>query len=128
MITREERGFTLLEVMAAMLVFGLVLGGMAPVFGSVLKRNTDMEIRGGSIAAAQQVLDTLRLVDPNLLPSSGSNPAETVTIDGRDFLVTTTFCLEASFCSSINTRHLSVNVTHRGETTFEVETVFTQLR
>ncbi len=128
MLRNQESGFTLLEVMAAMLVFGLVLGGMAPVFGSVLKRNSDMEIRGGSIAAAQQVLDTLRLTDPNLLPSSGSSPTQTITIDGRDYLVTTTFCLEASFCSSANTRHITVGVTYKGEATFAVETVFTQLR
>jgi prepilin-type N-terminal cleavage/methylation domain-containing protein len=124
----SENGFTLLEVMAAMLIFGLILGGMAPVFSRLVKRNTQMEIRGGAIAAAERVLDSIRLEDPSTLPASGSDAVRTITIDNRDFAVTATYCADATFCSSSNSRHISVDVTHNGDRTFEVQTVFTQLR
>ena len=124
----NERGFTLIEVMAAMLIFSVLLGGLAPVFVAQLQRNTNSEIRTGAVSAAQFTLDEYRLIDPTTLPSTGTQGPDDLEINGRTYQITTTFCAEASFCASANNRHLTVEVDYRGDAIFSTQTVYTQLR
>lgn len=124
----DNRGFTLAEVMVSFAIFAMLVTGIIPAFSSLVQRNSAMEVRSGAMNAAQIVLDRLRLQDPGSLPSSGTSAAETVSVDGRDFSVTTSYCVNSAFCASANNRHLTVRVRYKGEQLFDVETVFTRLR
>ena len=84
----SERGFTLLEVMVALMVFSIAAAGVMPVFLSQLKYNTGSEERSEAIAAAQYVLDEMRLEDPTLMEEEGTRAAITVTVNGHDYVVT----------------------------------------
>ena len=123
----KQSGFSLIEVMVAMVIFGVVSASMAPVFMNHLKFNTAMEVRSGAYAAAQQVLDDLRSQDPSSMPSSGSSAATSVPAGDRIYSVVTSYCLQASYCASANIRHLKVEVSYKGNLVYSVETVFTKL-
>lgn len=124
----SEKGFTLLEVFVALGVFLSVAGAMAPSFVFHLKQNTQNTWRTGAIAAAQGVLDDLRIQDPSTFPTSGSDPVQEVQIGTRAFQVTTSYCTVSAYCPSTETRHIEVEVEYRGKTLYTVETVFTKLR
>jgi prepilin-type N-terminal cleavage/methylation domain-containing protein len=123
----NEAGFTLLEMIAALLIFSLVLGGLAPVIVAQAKRNTSMEIRAGALGAAQRTFDELRIEEITGLPTSGTWGPEDVEVNGRTYQVTTEFCSVSTYCSTVNNRHVSVTVRYKNEETFSAETVFTQL-
>lgn len=123
-----QAGFTLIEVMVALMLYGIISAGMMPVFSDLLKHNTESALKTQAMAAAQQKLDELRVENPQDMPNSGTSAAEIVNIDGREFSVYTTYCSIASFCSSINNRHIHVEAHYNGSMRFEVDTVFTTLR
>ena len=124
----NQKGFTLIEVMVAMLIYGLALGAMAPVFVAHTQYNTRAELRTGALNAAQQVLDVYRVEDPTTLPTSGNATPEDVVIENRTYTVTTYFCQTADYCASGNNRHLTVDVAYQNEVIYSVETVFTRLQ
>ncbi len=124
----NHKGFSLLEVLFALAIFSIVLAGMPNFFITQTKLNMRSQIRTEALAAAKQRLDFLRLQDPSALPSSGDEGPETIDVNGRDFEVTTYYCEEPSFCSSVNNRHIRVSVVYRDEERYDVETVFTKLR
>ena len=125
---KNEEAFTLVEVLFAILMLSILIVGTIPVFQSLSKRNTAMEVRAGGMGAAQQVLDRLRQQDPPLMPTTGSDPVEDLTINNRTYQLTTSYCADTSLCTSINNRHLHISVDYRGEQIFEIETVYTRLR
>ena len=124
---RSGAGFTLLEVMVAMLLFLVVSATMASTFVSHLKHNTDTEVRSGAVALAQRRMDELRLQDPPTMPTSGTT-AVTQSAGGRDYSVSTTYCENASLCATANNRHLTVRVSYENSVVFQTETVYTRLR
>ncbi len=126
-IVSPQSGFTLLEMIAAILIFSLVLGGLAPVIVAHAKRNTSMEIRAGALGAAQRTFDELRIEEITSLPSSGISGPEDVVVNGRTYQVTTSYCSVSPYCSSGNNRHVLVSVEYKNEEMFSAETVFTQL-
>lgn len=128
MSDRRQSGFTLLEVMIALFVFGLVLAGMAPAFVMQMRQNTENAVRTGAIAAAQIALDDIRLNDITVLPMSGSAAPVNVNVDGRDYSVVVRYCVTASYCNPTSTRHLTVEVAYRDDTKYRTQTVYTQLR
>ena len=123
----KSRGFTLLEVLVALSILGIVSAGLVPNFIRQLKFNTQSEVRAEAIEAAVRVLDLLRLADPTGLPSSGSSDQAIVSIGDRDFGVTTAYCPETTYCTS-NTRHLRVLVAYKNDQVYTVDTVFTKLK
>jgi len=125
---RNNNGFTLIEVMISLLIFTVVLGGMAPAFVAQLKHNTNSAIRTEAIAAAQIVIDQLRVKDPATLPASGTGTAVATTVGNHSFTVTPSYCETATYCTTINNRHITVRVTYNNEEVFKTQTVFTQLR
>lgn len=124
----KDKAFTLLEVMVAMMILGLVAAGMAPVFINHLKTNTRAELKTESIAVAQQVLDELRSQDPTNFPMSGSDAPILVDGGSRSYTVIVSYCKVTSYCASANTRHIEVAVRYMGSTIYEVETVYTKLK
>ncbi len=125
---KKEKGFTLIEVMIAMLIFLLILGGMLPVFLSFAKFNTASQTKSEAMNAASYVLDQLRLTDPLAMPTAGATTSETVSIGSKDFTVTTAYCSDMTYCGTVNNRHILVRVNYKGKQLYAVETVFTQLR
>ena len=124
---RREGGFTLLEVMVAISLMGIMLSGLPAAFISFSQYNSRMELRTQALAAAQQVLDDVRMDDPQSLPSSGST-SESKVVDGRTFDVIVNFCDNPTWCDT-NSRHLSLEVDYNGQLSIvEVETVYTKLR
>jgi len=120
-------GYTLLEVIVALVVFGLLVMGIPSAFTAQTKFNSRNEIRGGAMAAAQQKLDGLRLIDVSSMRTSGSDSEEDIQVGDRTFQVRTIYCGQTTYCGSA-TRHIEVKALYRGQQFFSVETVYTQLR
>lgn len=124
----DQNGFSLVEVLVALGILGIVMAGVAPSFIFHMKTISRNELRSAGIAAAQQVLDEIRTLDPATLPTSGSDTPETVVVNNKSFSVTTSYCQEPTFCLTTRTRHLNILVTYQDEEIYEIETVYTQLR
>lgn len=124
---QPDGGFTLLEVMVSLFIFSIVGAGMAPAFIAHLRRNTQSEIRTGATAAAQLVLDNIRLLDTTSLPMSG-DVTYSESVDSRSFDVRVKYCLVAGYCNVNSTRHMTVEVRYKNVLRFSTETVYTQLR
>jgi len=124
---KQQRGFSLIEVMTAMALFGVVTTGMIPVFLAHARFNHDTHRRSSAVAAAQIVMDSLRTQNPAEMPSSGSTVFEDVEVDSTHFVVVAYYCLEANYCSS-KTRHVRVEVDYGGKLYFTLDTVYTKLR
>ena len=125
---RNTHGFTLLEVMISLLVFSLVMAGMGPAFIAQLHHNTESEIRTESIAAAQILLDQLRLESPSSLPTTGAGSPQEILVGTRTYTATAYFCETSTYCLTANNRHITVRVDYKDEQIFETQTVYTQLR
>jgi prepilin-type N-terminal cleavage/methylation domain-containing protein len=126
--TTSERGFTLIEVIVAIGLFGIVAMGLAGGFVSQMKTNNENAIRIQAISAAQQVLDSLRVEDPASFPPTGSDAPRNITVSGRVFSVVVSYCSISSLCPATTTRHLRASVTYKGKKRYEVDTVFSQLK
>ena len=57
-----------------------------------------------------------------------SSAAENFDSGSRTYSVVTRYCQTPSFCPSVNTRHLRVEVSYRSVNVLNVETVYTKLR
>lgn len=123
----SERGFTLLEALIALAILGIALAGLVPTFQAFLDANSVSEQRSNAVAAAQQVMETLRRVDPSTLPSSGTSDVQAVTVGQHEYEVVTKFCVESSYCSSA-ARDIVLEVSFAGKTIYTVESVFTRLQ
>lgn len=126
MSTMREKGLSFLEVVAALAILAVVLVGVVPSFLGYLRFNTQSEQRTAAIRLAEERMETLRLINPQTLPSSGSED-QAQTRSGRSYTVRTTYCADSSLCSS-GSRHIRVEVFLNGRSMYAVETVFTQLR
>ncbi len=116
-----------MEVLFSLSLMGLALVGILPAFLGHFQNMTTNEVRSSSLAAAQVVLDGLRTQDPSSLPASGSGGVESVNVGTKTYQVEAVYCLNASLCSG-DSRHITAIVRYRGNTIYEVETIFTQLR
>ncbi len=125
-MTREP-GFTLIEVLVAVALFGIVTAGMVPAFLVYLKQNVNAQIKTEAAMAAQQKLDELRVEDPSDLPSSGSDPIETIKVGDHDFDILVTYCADPSYCA-LDTKQISVEVNYKEKRVYALQTVYTDLR
>ena len=119
-----RRGFTLVEAVVAVAVFGILIAGVGGAFVGYLRVNTESEIRTGAVAAAQTVVDRLR--GYGAWPPSGS--AQVVTSHGREYEVELrheTYCQDGACLD--RARMLEVEVRYGGRTRYQVSNVFTQL-
>lgn len=122
----NQRGTTLVESLVALAVLGMVAVAILPAYMQQASANGRAEIRSGAVVAVQRQLETLRLIDPATLPTSGTSAPQLQTIDGRDFGITTTYCADATYCGT-GSRHLLVEAFLDGQKIFDAETVYTQL-
>ena len=79
-----------------------------------------------AIPASQQVLEALRLEDPEAMPSSGSLSPQTITVGSQQFQAIVSFCVNNIYCTTTS-RHVTVDLFVDGMKVYDVETVFTKL-
>lgn len=125
---RKQGGFTLIEVLFSITLFGVILIGLIPAFVFQLRMNTLSELRSNAAMAAQAKLDELRFTNITDIPASGSSAEEDIAIGDRVFQVITHYCETAAYCATGNNRQVRVAVTYNGEPQYAVETVYTRLQ
>lgn len=124
----SEEGFSLLEVLVSLVLLVMTSAGILPAFLSHFNHITNNEVRSSAYAAAQRVLDEIRVQDPTDLPSSGDGTTQNITISGKNFQVTPSYCQDSGMCGDVNSRHITVRVRYNGTIYYVVETLYTQLR
>ena len=122
-----RKGLTLVEVLVALAVLAL-LGPILAGFVTYLQVNTRSEVRSVAVTLAQESLESLRLSNPQSLPSQGCSD-RTISRSGRSFKVQTCYCENPQLCGQ-GARHITVRVflDNESQPVYRVETVFTQLR
>lgn len=122
------KGFSLLEVMVALGIFGITMAYMGESLSRQVIASKDSDARAAAAMAVQQYFDEVRSADPSTLPGSGSGTPVRFTIGGNSLTLTPSFCENITYCSTANVRHIVARVTKNGREIFEAETIFTQLR
>ncbi len=126
-ISIKDKGFTLVELLVAIAILTTVIASINLSLSTQLKANHFAKIREEGTKAAQSVLDNLRFEKVQSLPTSGTQPAVSVTVDpSRIYDVLVTFCPD-SLCTSNDIRSIGVEVKLKGETVYKTNTVFTSL-
>ena len=124
----KEAGFTLVEVVVALAIMGVVIAASTTSFITHLRANYTAELIFEGEQAAQSVIDDLRYEEVSSLPLNGTDSPRNITMNAlREFQVYVTYCPEDTYCSSDTVRHLRVRADYRGERVYQTETVFTQL-
>ena len=121
------KGFTLIELMVALALFGVAVLSMARVFANNISQNTRNERITEAIEVGTRFLDELRVQDPTTMPTSGATSVESYTIGSRQYDVTATYCGTGATCTT-NLRQIHIDVKHKSILYYSVDTIFTQLR
>lgn len=122
----KSDGFTLLESLVALGILGVTLVAMLPAFQAFMDANSVSEERSNALAAAQEVMETLRHADPASLPTSGSSAVQAVTVGEHEYEVVTHYCQNSTYCGT-DSRHIVIEVAFAGKDVYTIETVFTRL-
>lgn len=121
----SKKGFTIIEVLIAISIFGIVMGSLASASIGFTNWITKSERKVGAIAVVQRAIESLRDDDPAAMPTSGT-VSETVASGGRSFVVETSYCQNAAYCTT-SARHITVTAKFAGTAIFKSQTVFAQL-
>lgn len=76
---RDERGFTLTEMVVTMAMMGVVIGAVATLFTSASKAEVDLNLRFSSQTEARLALDTFRREIHNACSATVSGTSASVT-------------------------------------------------
>ncbi|MCC6931633.1 MAG: type II secretion system protein [Deltaproteobacteria bacterium] len=125
---KRELGFTVVEVLVSMVIFGIVMASLPAVFLTHARINQRMEIKAEAMAAGQQIMDGFRAADPITLPASGVGADQVTIINDHNYVVEPTFCENVNFCKSESNRHIKLRIFNEGEEVAQLETVFTRLK
>lgn len=121
MSRRRSRGASLLEVLAAMSLFGLVASGVAALSVGSLRHTTANKHGTAATVLAQEQLENLRSLDyPNILPTSSS-----ANVNGQAYTVTTSVLNDAP---TTGMKQITVTVTWtgpEGPKSYAIQTIFT---
>jgi prepilin-type N-terminal cleavage/methylation domain-containing protein len=123
----SARGFTLAEALVAIALLAVTATAITTSLLVQTAANSRSENRLAAAKAAEQILETLRMNDPESMPSSGIVGPQLVTVNRRPFEAFISYCANPSLCSA-RARHISVELRLHGTRIYDVETVFTQLR
>lgn len=123
---QTEHGFSVIEVMFSLGIFGVLSLGLATSLISNLKTNTRNQVKTEALQVARTTLDRYRVSKVSTLPTTGS-VTSTQTIGSHTYSVSVTFCSNAAYCAT-EMRHLIINVSQAGTNYSQIETVFTQLK
>jgi prepilin-type N-terminal cleavage/methylation domain-containing protein len=105
-VRRDERGYTLVELITVMAILGIVLGGLTTVFASATNAESDMQNRYKAQQDARLALDKLRR---EVHCSSSATPVATAT--SSITLTLPSYCKTYSGSTSVTwcTRSVSTN-------------------
>ena len=120
----QQGGFTLVEVLVALCIVGVLVGIIGSAFVNNLRHNFETELRYESIQAAQKVLDALRFED---VTTFSSPIHQQVTINSRVYDVNVSFCTNAAYCLSSDIKQIYATVKFDERTIYETETVYSKL-
>ena len=132
----QNQGFTLVETLVGMIMFGSVVGATLPVMMAYTLKTIDNDVKLGAVAVSQQVMDELRQSNATSLPASGvkqvlPSGASTAAMvfKNKTYSIKITYCNNATLCDS-TTRQIMVDAYHgsRPEPVFSLETVYTQIK
>ena len=123
----NEKGFSLVEAVCALGLLAIVLLGIVPTIQVLMQANTISEQRSNAVAAAQQVMESLRQQSPSSLPSSGSSSVQIVSVGTRDYEVVAHYCTRSEYCND-DMRQIKLEVGYAGQNVYIVETVYTRLQ
>ena len=122
----NERGSTFIETIVSVAILGLAVSGIMSAFITLVDASSNSEDRSMAIAASQQVLEAMRLQDPEIdMPNSGSDPPQTITVGSRQFQAIVSYCLNSTYCTATS-KHVTVDLYVDGVEIYDVETVFTK--
>ena len=122
----NERGSTFIETMVSVAILGLAVSGIMSAFITLVDASSNSEDRSMAIAASQQVLEAMRLQDPETdMPNSGNDPPQTITVGSRQFQAIVSYCLNNTYCTATS-KHVTVDMYVDGVEIYDVETVFTK--
>lgn len=122
-----RKGLTIIEALVAIVILAIAMAALIPVFTRNAQINTRMELRSGAVSAAQYVLDDLRISQRS--DWNGAWPtSESVSAGSRTYDVAIDVCRagETGCLTTLDAKHIRLEVSHGGTTYYEVETVFTR--
>jgi prepilin-type N-terminal cleavage/methylation domain-containing protein len=140
-ISHSNLGFSLVETMVALVIFGAMVGTMLPMFGAYKVKTINNDIRLGASAVTQRVMDDLRRANVRNLPNAGTVEAlpsapdgtgestHAMSYKGKVYRVAITYCSPNTDCDA-DSRRVAVKA-YFGDGTdpiFQLETVYTELR
>ena len=128
---KRSGGLTIVEAVIALAVIGVALAAIVPVFTNYAGVNQRSDVRTGAVAAAQEVLESLRQQDFSSWPANGA--VVTAGSGGRDYGVVVNYCLQgqdgvkpdAPCLSEGQIRHVLLEAKYGGEVRYELETAYT---
>lgn len=124
---RRVGGFTLMEALVALTIVGIAIAVTTATLITNLKSNRHAEVIFEGAQAAQTVIDDIRYLEVEYLPTTGTfGPREVTANSRRIFEVFTTYCSDAQYCATSTVRQIAFRVAYQGKTVYETQTVFTK--
>lgn len=139
----RNSGFSILEMLVALVILGIALVSILPVFVNYANVNRRTEIRAEAVSVAEGVMDGLRqrnFSQWNAFKTTverdgvkvATGEANEATDDGRTYAVAIDWCdpnLDLTLCdSSGQQQHVRVAVSFSGQQQYSVTTVFTNIQ
>lgn len=139
----KNSGFSILEMLVALVILGIALVSILPVFINYASVNRRTEIRAEAVSVAEGVMDGLRqrnFGQWNAFKTTterdgvkvATGEANDATDDGRTYAVAIDWCdsdLGLTLCdNSGQQQHVRVAVSFGGQQQYSVTTVFTNIQ
>jgi type II secretion system protein I len=107
----DQQGFTLIELVIALLIFMIATLGIAVLFAYATNYNSGAYDRTLAHAVAQKQMEYL---SRSSFDSITSQPQSFITSGGRTYAITTTVCTSASCGGGTAVKKITVDVTPQG--------------
>ena len=82
-VSRDGRGFSMIELLVTIVIAGIVFAAMIPFFANALKRTSEDQLRVDATNIAQDRIEQVRLLDYAAITQPNLNTASTTFGDGR---------------------------------------------
>lgn len=131
-LRQSEEGVTLVEAIISTIIFSLAVFTVVPTLTQFQLQAATNESRANAVAISQQILDSIRLIDVQTLPTTGSLTAlpngdliSDISFRNNIYDATVTYCFDSTLCDE-NTRQIIVQVSQDGKQIYSVETLYTK--